>query len=143
MDDAISRYRAGEWTEAQLDAYAMKASIGFGTVGSTPFKLLFQHDSDVLNASYRFGKTPSGQYVYVWTNRQVPESQVPHDALKSPTANHGAVIGDRKSVQDEFENCVGSFRDWEGSPHAEEANAIVQGATKAFDDEENDTPALV
>jgi hypothetical protein len=95
------------------------------------FNVLFRHDSEVLGCSYRFGKTAAGLCVYVWTNRNVDECEIPADGLDRPEANHGAIVGTCDEVRDEYENCVGAFRGFD-DPEAEEARLIVDGANAAL-----------
>lgn len=64
--------------------------------------------SDVLDTNYAVGRTPDGQYVYVWT--KFNHEELTQDMVENPSCDHGAMVGSLEDIVEEIETCVGSFR---------------------------------
>jgi len=82
--------------------------------------------SDVLQTQYAVGHQ-GDNYVYVWSDKNFDEGEIPDKWLNSPTAERGALVGSAGEIRWELENCVGSFRDPDlaDEDQVAEANQLV------------------
>lgn len=66
--------------------------------------------SETLTCEYIVGKTENGQYVYIWSENEEIEKEIPQNLIDNPEGFRGAMVGAKAEIVEEIENCVGSFR---------------------------------
>ena len=66
--------------------------------------------SETLTCEYIVGTTENGQYVYIWSENEEIEKEIPQNLIDNPEGFKGAMVGSKAEIVEEIENCVGSFR---------------------------------
>lgn len=89
--------------------------------------------NEVLTCEYIVGKTENDQYIYIWTENEDIENEIPQDLLDNPEGFRGAMVGTKAEIVEEIENCVGSFRHHGDELLQEAATEVVETLIEALE----------